>query len=72
MNYLYFVCYEHPGLICNTILSINSRIEDSKNEEEALSWLRVAESKIEKKYGVKDVLIIIYQYIGTEKEKQSC
>ena len=42
MNYLYFVCYGHPGLACNTILSINSRIEDSKNEEEALSWLRVA------------------------------
>lgn len=29
----------------------------------------VAEFKIEKKYGVKDVLIISYQYIGTEKEK---
>ena len=69
MNYLYFVCDGHPGLICNTILSINSRIEDSKNEEEALSWLRVAEFKIEKKYGVKDVLIISYQYIGTEKEE---
>lgn len=29
----------------------------------------VAEFKIEKKYGVKDVLIINYQYIGTEKEE---
>lgn len=69
MDYLYFVCYGRPGLTCNTILSINSRIEDSKSEEEALSWLRVAEFKIEKKYGVKDVLIINYQYIGEEKEK---
>jgi hypothetical protein len=69
MNYLYFVCYGHPGLICNTTLSINSRIEDSKNEEEALSWLRAVEFKIEKKYGVKDVLIISYQYIGKEKEE---
>lgn len=69
MNYLYFVCYGRPGLACNTILSINSRIEDSESEEEALSWLRVAEFKIEKKYSVKDVLIISYQYIGIEKEK---
>lgn len=69
MNYLYFVCYGRPGLTCNTILSINSRIEDSKSEEEALSWLRIAEFTIEKKYGVKDVLIKNYRYIGEEKEK---
>lgn len=69
MNYLYFICYGRPGVTCNTVLSINSRIEDSKSEEEALSWLRVAEFKIEKKYSVKDVLIISYQYIGIEKEK---
>lgn len=69
MNYLYFVCYGRPGVTCNTVLSINSRIEDSESEEEALYWLRVAEFKIEKKYGVKDVLIISYQYIGEEKEK---
>lgn len=69
MNYLYFICYGRPGLTFNTILSINSRIEDSKSEEEALFWLHVAEFKIEKKYGVKDVLIKSYQYIGEEKEK---
>lgn len=63
---VFFEFYKQ-NLACNTILSINSRIEDSKNEEEALSWLRVAEFKIEKKYGVKNVLIISYQYIGIEK-----